>query len=255
MLGLEDFPFSGTMWDTALLYNDGIYYYYTELGSMAATDIYLAIHEDDIVPAGLAEKPPEAETPQLPEGVELLDLDQMLEQDVSGAARYTRYLNTNASSLGVYALDDAATDTQPAHGEDELYYVVEGQANLELDGESVPVSPGSLIYVRSRIAHRFEDISDDLQVLVFFSKSDSDPEDPAWLAFHLEDLAAETGEAGLAPFLETAALRAWLARLPAAADPTLLADGAGEAVHLVLEGEGAALIGGEALPLPGGSLR
>jgi hypothetical protein len=44
-LTLADFPFSATMWDTALVYHDGVYYYYTELGSMAGTDIYLAVHE------------------------------------------------------------------------------------------------------------------------------------------------------------------------------------------------------------------
>lgn len=37
-----DFPLSGTMWDTALLYHEGQFYYYTEIGSMAGTDIYLA---------------------------------------------------------------------------------------------------------------------------------------------------------------------------------------------------------------------
>lgn len=45
-LDLSDFPFSATMWDTALLRVDGVYYYYSEIGSMAGTDIYLAVHED-----------------------------------------------------------------------------------------------------------------------------------------------------------------------------------------------------------------
>ena len=46
----EDFPISGTMWDTALIYRGGTYYYYTEIGSMASTNIRLAIHEGPIVP-------------------------------------------------------------------------------------------------------------------------------------------------------------------------------------------------------------
>ncbi len=53
VLELKDFPFSGTMWDTNLLYQDGVYYYYTEIGSMAGTDLYLAIHEGDIKPPDL----------------------------------------------------------------------------------------------------------------------------------------------------------------------------------------------------------
>jgi predicted GH43/DUF377 family glycosyl hydrolase len=50
VINLEDFPKSGTMWDTNLVYRDGIYYYYTEIGSMAGTDVYLAIHEGPIQP-------------------------------------------------------------------------------------------------------------------------------------------------------------------------------------------------------------
>jgi predicted GH43/DUF377 family glycosyl hydrolase len=53
VLELKDFPFSGTMWDTNLLYQDGVYYYYTEIGSMAGTDLYLAIHEGEIKPPDL----------------------------------------------------------------------------------------------------------------------------------------------------------------------------------------------------------
>lgn len=37
-----DFPISGRTWDTSLLYHEGTYYYYMEIGSGAGTDIYLA---------------------------------------------------------------------------------------------------------------------------------------------------------------------------------------------------------------------
>jgi hypothetical protein len=50
VLTLEDFPFSGTMWDTALVHHGDAYYYYTEIGNTGATDIYLAIHQGEIKP-------------------------------------------------------------------------------------------------------------------------------------------------------------------------------------------------------------
>jgi predicted GH43/DUF377 family glycosyl hydrolase len=32
-------------WDTALVYHDGAYYYFMEIGSLQGTDLYLALHE------------------------------------------------------------------------------------------------------------------------------------------------------------------------------------------------------------------
>jgi hypothetical protein len=54
-LEIEDFPLSGNMWDTALVYDDDVYYYYTEIGSMTATNIYLAVHEGELKPPDLPE--------------------------------------------------------------------------------------------------------------------------------------------------------------------------------------------------------
>ncbi|HLF90924.1 MAG TPA: hypothetical protein VI451_18420 [Anaerolineales bacterium] len=40
-----NFPISGNTWDTALVYHDGAYYYFMEIGSQSKTNIYLTIHE------------------------------------------------------------------------------------------------------------------------------------------------------------------------------------------------------------------
>jgi predicted GH43/DUF377 family glycosyl hydrolase len=36
-------------WDTALVYHDGMYYYWLELGGLGGTDLYLAIHEGSLL--------------------------------------------------------------------------------------------------------------------------------------------------------------------------------------------------------------
>lgn len=46
----DDFPISGRTWDTALLYSEGTYYYYMEIGSGAGTDIYLAREREPLGP-------------------------------------------------------------------------------------------------------------------------------------------------------------------------------------------------------------
>ncbi|MDH3943100.1 MAG: hypothetical protein OEV06_03295 [Anaerolineae bacterium] len=41
----QDFPVPGNTWDTALVYANGTYYYFMEIGTLDGTDIYLTIHE------------------------------------------------------------------------------------------------------------------------------------------------------------------------------------------------------------------
>lgn len=42
----EQFPLSGgTTWDTALLHQEDTYYYFMEIGNLAGTEIYVALHE------------------------------------------------------------------------------------------------------------------------------------------------------------------------------------------------------------------
>ncbi len=44
----DDFPIFGTTWDTNLVYADGTYYYFLEIGTMAGTDLYLASHTGNL---------------------------------------------------------------------------------------------------------------------------------------------------------------------------------------------------------------
>lgn len=244
VLEFEDFPISGTMWDTALVFQDGVYYYYTEIGGNAGTDIYLAIHEGDIWPEDLPAPTPMAAAPPLPEGVKLLQLEDLLLAEMPGSPDYTGHLADEALSLGVYALPAGATDSQPAHAEDEIYYVAQGEAALDVDGERVPVGEGSLVFVRAGVPHRFEEIATDLQVLVFFSKGDSDAGDAPWRAFELDALVADLEGSGEAvPFLEAGSLRAVVTDFPPGSADALPAVKGGAGVHLVLVGEGEAAFG------------
>jgi hypothetical protein len=48
LTGQGDFPTPGTTWDTALVFNEGKYYYYMEIGNLSVsnfTDIYLGVHD------------------------------------------------------------------------------------------------------------------------------------------------------------------------------------------------------------------
>lgn len=89
---------------------------------------------------------------------------------------YQEFMRVPDLSAGLYVLDAGATDPQQPHREDELYYVVSGQATVTVGDEQRPVGPGSLVFVAAEVPHRFHDITERLELLVVFGPAESLPE-------------------------------------------------------------------------------
>ncbi len=87
--------------------------------------------------------------------------------------RYFEFLRVPAMSAGIYSLPAGATDAQSPHQEDELYYVVRGKAKMRAGMENHLVGSGSVIFVAAGVEHKFHDIEDELQVMVFFAPAES----------------------------------------------------------------------------------
>lgn len=102
--------------------------------------------------------------PQLPV---VTDLASLLA--AQGDATYREFLRVPALSLGLFAAASGHTDTQTPHDEDEVYVVVSGAAVLEVAGERTAMHAGSVAYVPAHVPHRFEDVSEDLRVVVVFT--------------------------------------------------------------------------------------
>ncbi len=77
-------------------------------------------------------------------------------------------------SAGVYVLPRGGTDSQKPHREDEMYYVIRGRAHMQIGSESAEVRPGSILYVAAEMEHRFYDIEDELEALVFFAPAEKE---------------------------------------------------------------------------------
>ena len=90
-----------------------------------------------------------------------------------GDKRYHEFLRVPAMSAGVYVLPAGASDNQTPHTEDEIYYVVRGKAKMRLVREERAVSEGDVIFVESRLEHRFFDIAEELVLLVIFAPAES----------------------------------------------------------------------------------
>ena len=96
--------------------------------------------------------------------------DLLAQLDASERA-YLPFLTRPSLRAGLYALDAEADDRQQPHAQDEVYYVLAGRGAMSLDDAEFSVAPGDVIYVPAQAAHRFHTITEDLQVLVFFSEA------------------------------------------------------------------------------------
>jgi mannose-6-phosphate isomerase-like protein (cupin superfamily) len=59
------------------------------------------------------------------------------------------------------------------HQQDEVYVVLDGQAQLLVAGQDQPVGPGSVVFVARTVPHRFHDVTERLSVLVFFAPAET----------------------------------------------------------------------------------
>lgn len=85
---------------------------------------------------------------------------------------YHEFLQVQTMSAGVYQLEAGSVDPQEPHTEDELYYVVQGRAQIQVANEDRAVEAGSLIFVAANVEHRFHTIQEDLTILVFFAPAE-----------------------------------------------------------------------------------
>ena len=93
-------------------------------------------------------------------------------ESAGGTPQYMEQLKTGDLSFGTYSLPAGTQDAQSPHTEDEIYFIVSGQATFWTPGRTVPVVPGSAVFVPAHEPHRFTDITEDLTALVFFGPAE-----------------------------------------------------------------------------------
>src|ERR1700687_2468003 len=101
-------------------------------------------------------------------------LDDLNRQRAAKGKLDLEFLRGPAMSAGVYVVPKGGTDPQKPHREDEMYYVVRGRARMQIGGAHAEVKAGSVIFVEAEAEHRFYDIEEDLEVLVFFAPAEQE---------------------------------------------------------------------------------
>jgi mannose-6-phosphate isomerase-like protein (cupin superfamily) len=104
--------------------------------------------------------------------VEVFDL-----RERAAAARalhepYDELIRHDSLSVGIYCLAAGQEDGQSPHTEDEVYYIVSGRGRIRVGDDDTSVRPGSVVFVAANEVHRFFDITEDLEILVFFAPAE-----------------------------------------------------------------------------------
>jgi len=100
-------------------------------------------------------------------------LSELRKSRIETEQRYFEFLRIPEMSAGIYVLAAGDRDLQSPHKQDELYYVVRGKARMQAGSDDQEIGEGSVIFVAAGVKHRFYDISEELQVMVFFAPAES----------------------------------------------------------------------------------
>jgi mannose-6-phosphate isomerase-like protein (cupin superfamily) len=100
------------------------------------------------------------------------ELTQLISQRADSNKLYLEFLKVPDLSMGLYVLPAGGIDPQSPHLEDEVYYVVSGQAKIQVADEERDIQAGSIVYVAKNVKHRFHSIEEELTVIVFFAPAE-----------------------------------------------------------------------------------
>ena len=85
---------------------------------------------------------------------------------------WIEHLRTADLSVGTYVIPAGGSDPQDPHTEDEIYVVRSGRAVLSGPDRQIEVSAGSVVFVAAGEQHRFEQVSEELIVIVLFGPAE-----------------------------------------------------------------------------------
>jgi mannose-6-phosphate isomerase-like protein (cupin superfamily) len=100
---------------------------------------------------------------------QIFKLEEVPRAAKTSAAVYREIIRRPSLSAGVYVIPPNASDSQSPHNEDEVYVVLRGRARFRCGDSTSMVEPGDLLFVKAREPHKFEEVTDELVLAVFFA--------------------------------------------------------------------------------------
>lgn len=95
-----------------------------------------------------------------------------VDQQASRDARtntWNPFLRLPSMTAGLYMLPRSLDgDDTLVHPFDELNIVTSGRGLFTMGADTIPVGPGSIVYVERSVGHNFHGLTDDLDILIFW---------------------------------------------------------------------------------------
>ena len=114
----------------------------------------------------------------MPSSQQLFAVAELLARQQASHRPYLEFLRVPHLSAGLYVLPAGAVDGQAPHTEDELYVVLSGSGQLQVNAVSQAVAPGSVCFVPANARHAFHSVTEALQLLVVFGPAERLPPPP-----------------------------------------------------------------------------
>ncbi len=89
-----------------------------------------------------------------------------------GEVSWVEHFRTPDLSIGTYLVPAGVADPQDPHAEDEIYLVTSGRGVLAGPDSRIEVSEGSVVFVAAGEQHHFEQVSEDLVLVVIFGPAE-----------------------------------------------------------------------------------
>ena len=100
---------------------------------------------------------------------QIIELKNLIQSRPAQDVSFQELLQVQSMHCGLYYLKKGSQDMQSPHDEDEIYYVIEGQAKIKVGDQERSVTPGTLLYIKAAEEHSFFEIEEDMTLLVIFA--------------------------------------------------------------------------------------
>jgi len=98
------------------------------------------------------------------------ELNNLLSQLNDQGGYFIDFISTKGIQAGIIRLHPGEKDTQEPHSVDEVYYVIEGNGFIKLNGKDHQIKEGTSIFVPAKADHRFHGNKQDL--VIFYALGD-----------------------------------------------------------------------------------
>lgn len=187
---------------------------------------------------------------------EAFTLQELIGQQVQSQKRYLPFLNQETISAGIYELKKGDVDQQQPHDKDEIYFILEGSSDFNVEKETSQVNTGDVLFVKAHLNHSFSNITEDLKILVWFSGSPQTDHDFMWKMWSGEGMAAmnDPQKNTWNVFLEVPTMITGLYSLPQKIGGDSVLTHQVDEINYVIKGKAKFAIGEEVIEVNPGSL-